>query len=141
VLAHRHHAGDPGQADHDACEGRRVRRWYRATAEYSVLQRPAGLCRNLIGQSALLAGFTIEEIETLELHASTVQGFQGSEAGTVIVSLGLVDDDYPARCRFVGNPRLSNVMVTPASRAPDCAHFANRPGRHPRRLPRTRRRV
>jgi hypothetical protein len=67
-------------------------------------------------EAALLAAFPLEEIERLGLRSGTVHGFQGSEADTVVVSLGLVDDDSPARHRFVADPNLFNVMVTRARR-------------------------
>ena len=67
-------------------------------------------------EAALLAEFSVDEIEKLGLRAGTVHGFQGSEAGLVIASLGLVDDDSPARHRFAADPNLFNVMVTRARR-------------------------
>src|SRR5205085_7416273 len=42
--------------------------------------------------------------------------FQGSEAEVVVVSLGLVDGDTPARQRFAAEPNLFNVMTTRARR-------------------------
>lgn len=65
-------------------------------------------------ESALLATFSVEEIERLGLRSGTVHGFQGSEASVVIASLGLVDDDPPARHRFVADSNLFNVMITRA---------------------------
>ncbi|SDZ17738.1 AAA domain-containing protein [Micromonospora pattaloongensis] len=65
-------------------------------------------------ESALLAAFPVEEIERLRLRTGTVHAFQGSEADTVVVSLGLADDDSPARQRFVSDRHLFNVMVTRA---------------------------
>ncbi|MET7398723.1 AAA domain-containing protein [Dactylosporangium sp. NPDC005572] len=65
-------------------------------------------------EAALLKALPVEEIERLGLRTGTVHAFQGSEAATVIVSLGLVDGDSPARQRFAAEPNLFNVMVTRA---------------------------
>lgn len=65
-------------------------------------------------EAALLAAFPAEEIERLGLRSGTVHAFQGSEADIVVASLGLVDDDSPARGRFVADPNLFNVLVTRA---------------------------
>src|SRR5439155_18555232 len=65
-------------------------------------------------ESALLAAFPVEEVERLGLRTGTVHAFQGSEADTVLVSLGLADADPPARQRFVADANLFNVMVTRA---------------------------
>jgi hypothetical protein len=65
-------------------------------------------------ESALVEAFSLEELETLALRVGTVHAFQGSEASTVVVSLGLADDDSPSRVRFVADPQLFNVMVTRA---------------------------
>lgn len=54
------------------------------------------------------------ELERLGLRVGTVHAFQGSEAHTVVAVLGLVDDDSPARVRFVSDPNLFNVLVTRA---------------------------
>ncbi|GGM54461.1 AAA domain-containing protein [Dactylosporangium sucinum] len=65
-------------------------------------------------EAALLKTLSVEEIERLGLRTGTVHAFQGSEAATVVVSLGLVDGDSPARHRFAAEPNLFNVMVTRA---------------------------
>jgi hypothetical protein len=67
-------------------------------------------------ERALLEEFRLPELERLALRVGTVHAFQGSEADTVVVSLGLVDDDPPARTRFVNGPHLFNVMITRARR-------------------------
>jgi hypothetical protein len=54
----------------------------------------------------------VAELERLGLRVGTVHAFQGSEAHTVVAVLGLVDDDSPARVRFVSDPNLFNVLVT-----------------------------
>ncbi|GII22856.1 AAA domain-containing protein [Planosporangium mesophilum] len=65
-------------------------------------------------EAALLAAFPVEDIERLRLRTGTVHAFQGSEADTIVVSLGLADGDSPARLRFASDPHLFNVMVTRA---------------------------
>jgi hypothetical protein len=65
-------------------------------------------------EAALVAEFPVEEIERLGLRVGTVHAFQGSEAATVVASLGLVDDDSAARQRFVADANLFNVLVTRA---------------------------
>ncbi|MER7274121.1 ATP-binding protein [Dactylosporangium sp. NPDC000244] len=67
-------------------------------------------------EAALLKELTAEEIERLGLRCGTVHAFQGGEADTVVVSLGLVDGDTPARLRFAAEPNLFNVMTTRARR-------------------------
>jgi superfamily I DNA/RNA helicase len=67
-------------------------------------------------EAAVLARFSIDDIERLGLRVGTVHSFQGSEADTVIASLGLVEDDSPARRRFVADTNLFNVLVTRARR-------------------------
>ncbi|WP_067502657.1 AAA domain-containing protein [Actinoplanes sp. TFC3] len=65
-------------------------------------------------EKALLAAFPTDEIERLGLRVGTVHAFQGSEAGTVVASLGL-DPGAPAgRRRFATDPHLFNVMITRA---------------------------
>ncbi|HEY2673459.1 MAG TPA: ATP-binding protein [Rugosimonospora sp.] len=67
-------------------------------------------------ESALLAAFTVEQIEGLRLRSGTVHAYQGSEADIVIAALGLVDGDSPARRRFAADPNLFNVLITRARR-------------------------
>lgn len=65
-------------------------------------------------ESAIVAALPVDELERLAVRVGTVHAFQGSEAHTVVVSLGLTDDDSPSRVRFVTDPQLFNVMVTRA---------------------------
>ncbi|MEV6692032.1 AAA domain-containing protein [Micromonospora sp. NPDC051196] len=65
-------------------------------------------------EAALLSTYDVAEIERLGLRTGTVHAFQGSEADVLIASLGLVDDDPPARHRFLAEPSLFNVLVTRA---------------------------
>ncbi len=67
-------------------------------------------------EAALLAAFDLPEIERLGLRVGTVHAFQGSEADTVVASLGVVDGDAAGRKRFVADPNLFNVLVTRARR-------------------------
>ncbi len=67
-------------------------------------------------EAALVDAYPVERIEELGLRTGTVHAFQGSEAEVVIVSLGLMPGDPPARRRFVADPNLFNVMVTRARR-------------------------
>ncbi|WP_426503668.1 AAA domain-containing protein [Dactylosporangium sp. McL0621] len=67
-------------------------------------------------EAALLKELTAAEIDRLGLRSGTVHAFQGGEADTVVVSLGLVDGDTPARQRFAAEPNLFNVMTTRARR-------------------------
>ncbi|WP_345137169.1 ATP-binding protein [Dactylosporangium darangshiense] len=67
-------------------------------------------------EAGLLRAFTVEDIERLALRSGTVHAFQGGEADTVIVSLGLTGADTPARLRFAADPNLFNVMTTRARR-------------------------
>ena len=65
-------------------------------------------------EAAILSTYDVDEIQRLGLRTGTVHAFQGGEADVVIASLGLVDDDPPARHRFLAEPSLFNVMVTRA---------------------------
>jgi hypothetical protein len=67
-------------------------------------------------EAELLRVYPVEAIERLGLRSGTVHAFQGAEADTVIVSLGLTDADTPARVRFATDPNLFNVMTTRARR-------------------------
>lgn len=65
-------------------------------------------------EAALVRSFSVTEMERHQLRVGTVHAFQGSEAHTVVASLGLVDHDASARMRFVADPSLFNVLVTRA---------------------------
>jgi hypothetical protein len=65
-------------------------------------------------ESALLAAFSVDEIEALELRVGTVHAYQGSEADTVVASLAVTGTDAAARVRFAADPNLFNVMITRA---------------------------
>ncbi|GAA4917443.1 AAA domain-containing protein [Stackebrandtia albiflava] len=57
-----------------------------------------------------------ETISRRLLRIGTVHAFQGSEADTVVVSLGVTDGCSAGRKRFAASPNLFNVMVTRARR-------------------------
>lgn len=67
-------------------------------------------------EAALIDAYPVEKLTELGLRVGTVHSFQGSEAGAVVVSLGLVDGDAAGRRRFVTDPHLFNVMITRARR-------------------------
>ena len=67
-------------------------------------------------EAALVEAYPVERIEELGLRTGTVHAFQGSEADTVVVALGLMPADPPGRRRFVADPHLFNVMITRARR-------------------------
>ena len=64
-------------------------------------------------EAAVLADFTVEEMERANLRVGTVHGFQGSERDIVIVSLGVAAEDSRAR-GFLQDPAVFNVMLTRA---------------------------
>lgn len=65
-------------------------------------------------EAAIVGRFDIATIRAHRIRAGTVHAFQGSEAETVIASLGAADGDAPGRRRFIANPNLFNVMITRA---------------------------
>ena len=74
-------------------------------------------------ESALLAAFPVEEIERLRLRSATVHGFQGSEASTVIASLGLADGDGGAARAVRGRPAPVQRAGHPGPRPHDRGHL------------------
>jgi hypothetical protein len=65
-------------------------------------------------EAGILNRFDLETIRRHQLRAGTVHAFQGSEADTVIVALGVAEGDAAGRRRFAAGPNLFNVMVTRA---------------------------
>ncbi|WP_026925565.1 AAA domain-containing protein [Glycomyces arizonensis] len=65
-------------------------------------------------EAAIVKRFDVATIRARRIRAGTVHAFQGSEAETVIASLGAADGDPAGRRRFVANPNLFNVMITRA---------------------------
>ncbi|MCC3764923.1 AAA domain-containing protein [Glycomyces sp. TRM65418] len=65
-------------------------------------------------EAAILERFDLETIRRHRLRTGTVHAFQGSEAGIVIVALGVAGGDAAGRRRFAAGANLFNVMVTRA---------------------------
>lgn len=65
-------------------------------------------------EKAVVKRFDLETIRRCGMRVGTVHSFQGSEASTVIISLGIGDTDSPGRKRFCANQNLFNVMITRA---------------------------
>jgi hypothetical protein len=65
-------------------------------------------------EAGILQRFDLETIRRHGLRAGTVHAFQGSEAKTVIIALGVAEDDAAGRRRFAAGANLFNVMVTRA---------------------------
>lgn len=65
-------------------------------------------------EAGILRRFDLETIRRHRLRTGTVHAFQGSEAGTVVIALGVAEGDTAGRRRFAAGPNLFNVMVTRA---------------------------
>lgn len=65
-------------------------------------------------EAELLAAYSADQIIDYRLRCGTVHSFQGSEANTVVVSLGVHRDDAPSRQRFAADKNLFNVLLTRA---------------------------
>ncbi|MDN3239835.1 DEAD/DEAH box helicase [Glycomyces tritici] len=65
-------------------------------------------------EAGILKRFDLETIRRHRMRAGTVHAFQGSEAETVVVALGVAEGDAAGRRRFAAGPNLFNVMVTRA---------------------------
>lgn len=65
-------------------------------------------------EAAILKRFDLETIRRHRLRTGTVHAFQGSEAATVIIALGVAEGDTAGRRRFAAGANLFNVMVTRA---------------------------
>ncbi len=65
-------------------------------------------------EAAILKRFDLETIRRHRLRTGTVHAFQGSEADTVIIALGVAEGDAAGRRRFAAGANLFNVMVTRA---------------------------
>ncbi|MDA1360847.1 AAA domain-containing protein [Glycomyces luteolus] len=96
-------------------------------------------------ESAILRRFDLETIRRHRMRAGTVHAFQGSEADSVVIALGVAEGDAAGRRRFAAGANLFNVMVTRAREhlhvvtavgAPDgligeFLRYADRPPRSP----------
>ena len=67
-------------------------------------------------EAAVLEGFSVDELEALDLRVGTVHAFQGNERDTVLVSMGIGRGDGPATWRFAEDPHLFAVLATRARR-------------------------
>jgi hypothetical protein len=76
-------------------------------------------------EAAILKRFDLETIRRHRIRTGTVHAFQGSEADTVVIALGVAEGDAAGRRRFVAGPNLFNVMVT---RARGHLHFVTAVG-------------
>ena len=65
-------------------------------------------------ETALLAKYSLYEIDRLGLRVGTVHGFQGDERDVMIASLAVGRDEPDKAWQFVNQPNLFNVMVTRA---------------------------
>jgi hypothetical protein len=65
-------------------------------------------------ETAILKRFDLETIRRHRMRTGTVHAFQGSEADTVIIALGVAESDTAGRRRFAAGANLFNVMVTRA---------------------------
>lgn len=65
-------------------------------------------------EQAIVRRFELQTIRERRIRAGTVHAFQGSEADTVIASLGVAPADPAGRLRFAAGANLFNVMITRA---------------------------
>lgn len=65
-------------------------------------------------EAAILKRFDLDTIRRHRMRTGTVHAFQGSEADTVIIALGVAEGDSAGRRRFAAGANLFNVMVTRA---------------------------
>ncbi|GAA2123278.1 AAA domain-containing protein [Glycomyces algeriensis] len=65
-------------------------------------------------EAGILKRFDLETIRRHRMRTGTVHAFQGSEAETVVIALGVAEGDTAGRRRFAAGPNLFNVMVTRA---------------------------
>lgn len=65
-------------------------------------------------EKAVLDGFSVQEIASLDLRVGTVHAFQGNERDVVLVSLGIGEGDGATTWRFVQDTHLFAVMATRA---------------------------
>ncbi|WP_205324882.1 AAA domain-containing protein [Glycomyces sp. YM15] len=65
-------------------------------------------------EAAILRRFDLETIRRHRMRTGTVHAFQGSEADTVVIALGVAEGDTAGRRRFAAGANLFNVMVTRA---------------------------
>lgn len=97
----------------------------RAVAEIKALAQAGGTSVGVVTpfrsqadaiEEAVLAAFTADELEALDLRVGTVHAFQGNERDMVIASLGIGPEESAGSWRFVEDPHLFAVFVTRARR-------------------------
>jgi hypothetical protein len=59
-------------------------------------------------EAAVLARFTADDVEGMDLRIGTAHAFQGNERDEVLVSIGIGADDPPGTWGFVEDPHLSS---------------------------------
>jgi hypothetical protein len=77
-------------------------------------------------EAAVLAAFTTDELEALDLRVGTVHGFQGNERDLMYCSLG-IDGSDGSPWTFVNDPHLLAVFLTRARRQLVFVHSADPP--------------
>ncbi|HVF05800.1 MAG TPA: ATP-binding protein [Frankiaceae bacterium] len=80
-------------------------------------------------EAAVLAEFTADELQALNLRVGTVHAFQGNERDDVIVSLGIGPREKAASWRFVDDPHLFAVLTTRARTDLTLVYSADPPAR------------
>jgi hypothetical protein len=78
-------------------------------------------------EAAVLAAFTADDLEALDLRVGTVHGFQGNERDVVLVSLGLGEARGKQPWSFVDDPHLFAVLATRGRRRMIVLHSADPP--------------
>jgi hypothetical protein len=75
-------------------------------------------------ERAVLAAFTADELESMDLRVGTVHAFQGNERDDVLVCLGVDPDAARNTWRFVEDPHLFAVLTTRAREHVTVVHSA-----------------
>jgi AAA domain len=97
----------------------------RAVAEVRTLlragERSVGVVTPFRAQAdaleeAMLAAFSADDLEALDLRVGTVHAFQGNERDTVIASFGVGPAEGASSWRFIEDPHLFAVFMTRARR-------------------------
>ncbi|HEX3539596.1 MAG TPA: DEAD/DEAH box helicase, partial [Acidimicrobiales bacterium] len=65
-------------------------------------------------EGAVLAAFSADDVEGMDLRVGTVHAFQGNERDVVVASLGVGRNAAPNAWEFVAEPHLFTVLVTRA---------------------------
>ena len=67
-------------------------------------------------EAAVLAAFSVDELESLDLRVGTVHSFQGNERDVIYCSLGIGADDPSSPWAFVNDSHILAVFLTRARR-------------------------